>query len=132
LRRLVTYPGNNRAQIRIVRSGSARVNAFLRVALAAPLPRTFDYLPPSDGTLPAIGSRVEVPFGRARRVGIVVAHVSSPEIPREQLKPVLRVLDQVPLFTPELLANLLRAGDYWCGAVGEVLFGALPSWLREN
>jgi primosomal protein N' (replication factor Y) len=108
------------------------VNTFLRVALAAPLPRTFDYLPPSNGTLPAIGSRVEVPFGRARRVGIVVAHVSSPEIPREQLKPVLRVLDQVPLFTPELLANLLRAGDYWCGAVGEVLFGALPSWLRED
>src|SRR5690242_6051965 len=111
---------------------SARMNTLARVALAAPLPRLFDYLPPDDRVLPAPGSRVEVPFGRARRVGIVVAHVSASDIPREQLKPVLRVLDGAPVFTPELLANLLRAGDYWCGAIGEVLFGALPSWLRED
>ncbi|HET9835849.1 MAG TPA: primosomal protein N' [Rhodanobacteraceae bacterium] len=108
------------------------MKTILRVALAAPLPRTFDYLSPGEDTLPVPGSRVEVPFGRARRVGIVVAHVDSSEIPHEQLKPVLRVLDAAPVFTAELLANLLRAGDYWCGPVGEVLFGALPSWLRED
>jgi primosomal protein N' (replication factor Y) len=110
------------------------VNTLLRVALAAPLPRLFDYLPPDDGAPPAVpGSRIEVPFGRARRIGIVVAaHVSGSDVAREQLKPVLRVLDDAPVFTSELLANLLRAGEYWCGAVGEVLFGALPSWLRED
>jgi primosomal protein N' (replication factor Y) len=107
------------------------VNTLLRVALAAPLPRWFDYLPP-DGRMPPPGSRIEVPFGRARRVGIVVAHVASAGIPREQLKPAMRVLDDAPVFTPELLTSLLRGGDYWCGAVGEVLFGALPSWLRED
>ena len=108
------------------------MTALLRVALPAPLPRLFDYLSPGDQAAPLPGSRVEVPFGRARRVGIVVAQVASSEIPHEQLKPALRVLDETPLFTSELLANLLRAGDYWCGSVGEVLFGALPSWLRDD
>ena len=109
-----------------------RVNTVLRIALPAPLPRLFDYLPPACYTLPPAGSRVEVPFGRARRVGIVVAQMASSGIPREQLKPALRVIDEAPAFTPELLASLLRAADYWCGAVGEVLFGALPTWLRED
>ncbi|HET7557867.1 MAG TPA: primosomal protein N' [Rhodanobacteraceae bacterium] len=110
----------------------AHVNTLLRIALPAPLPRSFDYLPPRDHALPPPGSRIEVPFGRARRVGIVVAQVESSDVAREQLKPALRVLDDAPLFTSELLANLVRAGDYWCGAVGEVLFGALPSWLRDG
>ncbi|MGN6730090.1 MAG: primosomal protein N' [Rhodanobacteraceae bacterium] len=108
------------------------MTAVLRVALPAPLPRWFDYLSPGDQAMPLPGSRVEVPFGRARRVGIVVAQVASSDIPHEQLKPALRVLDDTPLFTSELLATLLRAGDYWCGAAGEVLFGALPSWLRAD
>jgi primosomal protein N' (replication factor Y) (superfamily II helicase) len=132
LRALVAGCSNNRAQIEILRTRSARVNRLLRIALPAPLPRLFDYLPPNDHTLPAPGSRIEVPFGRARRVGIVVAHPASSDVPREQLKPALRVLDDTPAFTPELLGNLLRAADYWCGAVGEVLFGALPTWLRED
>ena len=105
---------------------------MLRVALAAPLPQLFDYLPPNGCTLPRSGSRIEVPFGRAHRVGIVVAHAAASDVPREQLKPALRVLDDAPAFTSELLASLLRASDYWCGAIGEVLFGALPSWLRED
>jgi len=108
------------------------VSTLLRVALAVPLPRMFDYLPPHADGLPQPGCRVEVPFGHTRRLGIVVEHASTSELPREQLKPVLRVLDEAPLFTPELLASLARAGDYWCGAIGEVLHGALPLWLRED
>ncbi|HET6911989.1 MAG TPA: primosomal protein N' [Rhodanobacteraceae bacterium] len=108
------------------------MNTLARIALPAPLPRLFDYMPMHDRVLPPTGSRVEIPFGRARRVGIVVAHVESSDVPREQLKPVLRVLDEAPLFTSELLASLSRASDYWCGSIGEVLFGALPSWLRED
>ncbi|MBS0433048.1 MAG: primosomal protein N' [Proteobacteria bacterium] len=105
---------------------------ILRIALPVPLPRTFDYLLPRDGCVPPPGTRVEVPFGRSRRIGIVLDSAGASEWPREQLKPVQRVLDSAPLFTPELLASLSRAGEYWCGAIGEVLFGALPSWLREG
>ncbi|MGH8213773.1 MAG: primosomal protein N' [Rhodanobacteraceae bacterium] len=105
---------------------------ILRVALPVPLPRTFDYLLPDDQPIPKPGARVEVPFGRSRRLGVVVEVADHSDLPRGLLKPVQRVLDAAPLFTPELLNTLLRATDYWCGAVGEVLFGALPGWLRDD
>ncbi|HJU27238.1 MAG TPA: primosomal protein N', partial [Rhodanobacteraceae bacterium] len=110
----------------------SRLGEVLRIALPVPLPRSFDYLPPETSALPPPGTRVEVPFGRSRRVGIVLDTTDVSDLPRTQLKPVRRVLDEQPLFTPELLSNLARAADYWCGAIGEVLSGALPSWLRED
>ncbi|MEO6968349.1 MAG: primosomal protein N', partial [Rhodanobacteraceae bacterium] len=106
------------------------MTGILRVALPVPLPQTFDYLSPTDGAMPQTGCRVLVPFGRARRVGVVVEHMTDSALPREQLKPVLRVLDDAPLLDHQLLSSLSRACDYWCGAVGEVLFNALPVWLR--
>ncbi|HEY3521651.1 MAG TPA: primosomal protein N', partial [Rhodanobacteraceae bacterium] len=108
------------------------VRGILRVALPVPLPRTFDYLLPGNETIPQPGTRVEVPFGRSHRIGIAVANAARSDLPHERLKPVGRVLDATPLFTPELWNTLLRAADYWCGAVGEVLFGALPGWLRDD
>ncbi|HUH89138.1 MAG TPA: hypothetical protein VLZ76_00545, partial [Lysobacter sp.] len=39
----------------------------LRVALALPLPRLFDYLAPDSGPEPRPGSRVRVPFGPRER-----------------------------------------------------------------
>ncbi|WP_288505183.1 hypothetical protein, partial [uncultured Haemophilus sp.] len=41
---------------------------IVRVALAVPLPRFFDYLYPPDLT-PIVGGRVLVPFGSQKRVG---------------------------------------------------------------
>ena len=43
---------------------------IVRVALAVPLPRLFDYLVPDDVLL-QIGMRVLVPFGTQKRVTIV-------------------------------------------------------------
>jgi primosomal protein N' (replication factor Y) len=50
----------------------------------------------------------------------------------ERLKPIGEVLDASPLLDAELLANLCRAADYWCGAIGEVVSGALPLALRDG
>jgi primosomal protein N' (replication factor Y) len=108
------------------------VQAILRVALPVPLPRTFDYLLPGGQSVPQPGARVEVPLGRSHRVGIAIATTAQSDLARERLKPVRRVLDAEPLFTRELFDSLLRAADYWCGAIGEVLFGALPGRLRDD
>ena len=105
---------------------------ILRVALPVPLPQAFDYLPPPGDAAPQPGCRVEVPFGRSRRIGIVVGMARASGLPDARLKPALRMIDATPLLDGELLSSLLRAGEYWCGAVGEVLAGALPAWLREG
>ncbi|MGH8152431.1 MAG: primosomal protein N' [Rhodanobacteraceae bacterium] len=105
-------------------------SAILRVALPLPTPRTFDYLSNRIGIQP--GVRVLVPFGRSRRIGIVVATAAQAAVGDDRIKAIDAVLDPEPLIDAELLATLRRAADYWCGAIGEVLFGALPLALRDG
>jgi len=104
--------------------------SVLRVALPLPLPTLFDYLPPA-GDAPRPGSRVLVPFGRDRLVGVVVESGVESAVDGPRLKPVLRALDDEPLLDAELLQTLAWATDYWLGAPGEVYTNALPLALRE-
>ena len=101
-----------------------------RVALPLPLPHTFDYLSESPELLS--GCRVRVPFGRSSRVGVVVDTAGRTTVSNDRLKAVDAVLDTEPLLDVELLASLRRAADYWCGAIGDVIFGALPLALRNG
>ena len=83
---------------------------IFRVALDTPLRRLFDYLPPAAPTLsPTVGVRVRVPFGRQRPIGLVAAVTETSEIPAERLKPILEVLDAMPLLD-DGLQELLRWG----------------------
>jgi primosomal protein N' (replication factor Y) (superfamily II helicase) len=105
--------------------------SILRVALPVPLPTQFDYLPSSDGVAVA-GSRVLVPFGRSKAVGVVVEADVPAKVGGARLKRVLRVLDEAPLLGAELMQTLAWAADYWLGAPGEAYANALPLLLRED
>ena len=104
-----------------------------RVALDTPLKRLFDYLPPAEALLSVPvepGMRVRVPFGRQKRVGIVMETADSSEIPEERLKPMLEVLDPRPVLDGSALALLRWAAEYYHHPIGEVLSTALPKSLR--
>ncbi|MDE2156170.1 MAG: primosomal protein N' [Xanthomonadaceae bacterium] len=101
----------------------------LRVALPLPLPTLFDYLLPAVGEAHA-GSRVLVPFGRGRLVGIVVTPDAEAAVGSHRLKQAIRLLDATPLLDPELMRTLAWAADYWLGAPGEAYVNALPLALR--
>ncbi|EGP04681.1 primosome assembly protein PriA, partial [Pasteurella multocida subsp. multocida str. Anand1_goat] len=58
---------------------------LIRVALAVPLYRFFDYLLPPELDA-VIGGRVVVPFGRQQRVGIVVALPVETEVENGAIK----------------------------------------------
>ena len=106
------------------------MNSILRVALAVPLDRLFDYRAGDDGdALP--GSRVLVPFGRRDTVGIVVERADASELPADRLKSARRVLDTTPLIDAELMTTLRRAARYYQHPLGEVLHTALPAALRS-
>lgn len=104
---------------------------FIRVALAVPLMRCFDYLLP-DGMVAEVGVRVFVPFGTQTRVGVVVDFPEQGDLPTEKLKPIIDVLDERAVFSAPLWKLLHWAANYYQAPLGEVLFSALPVKLRNG
>lgn len=104
---------------------------IVRVALAVPLPRLFDYLFPDDVSL-QIGTRVLVPFGTQKRVAIVADFPTKSDVPEDKLKTILQPLDLAPLFTPIYWDWLHWAANYYQAGLGDVLFQALPVKLRNG
>ena len=104
---------------------------IVRVALAVPLPRFFDYLYLPDLTT-IVGGRVLVPFGSQKRVGIVVDLPASSDVAKEKLKPIIDVLDADSLFNSTTWDWLAWSANYYRAALGDVLFQALPVKLRNG
>jgi primosomal protein N' (replication factor Y) (superfamily II helicase) len=104
---------------------------IVRVALPTPLRRLFDYRAGPAGHCAIVaGTRVRVPFGQRRLIGVAMETAASSELPDERLKPVLERLDPQPIFDAATLALLGWAADYYHHPVGEVLATALPKALR--
>ena len=109
-------------------------NPILRVAVPVPLRRTFDYLPP-DGVnardiLP--GERIEVPFGRQRKLGIVVDICDDPDIEIDRLKAASRRLDNGPTLPHRIMRLVEWAARYYHAPIGEALIGCIPVALRSG
>jgi primosomal protein N' (replication factor Y) len=101
-----------------------------RVAVDVPLEEAFDFEVP-DELDPPVGALVVVPFGRTRKVGVVVERPAATEIEAARMKPLERVVDDVPpLGAPEL--RLLRfCAAYYQRGLGEVIAASLPPRLRQ-
>jgi primosomal protein N' (replication factor Y) len=104
----------------------------LKVAINVPLSRLFDYLPPADGNCPPPGSRVRVPFGKRRQVGVVMALASDSALPRRKVRRVIEVLDDTPLLREDDLWLIGFTSDYYHHPIGEVAAAAIPALLRQG
>ena len=106
---------------------------MLRVALAVPRRHSFDYLPPTDPVqVLHPGTRLLVPFGSKRRIGVLLAGATSSKLPPPRLRRALAVLDNEPLLDAAQLYLLAWGSRYYQHPIGEVVFGALPNSLRNN
>ncbi len=109
-------------------------NLILRVALPIPKRTCFDYLPPLEpdpGQLQP-GLRLQVPFGRRTRLGVLESITGQSEVPAHKLLTAHHCLDSVPLW-PEPLLELLRwCSHYYHYPIGETLFTAMPGPLRKG
>ena len=106
----------------------------LRVAVATPLRRTFDYLPPGDVDIAKLkpGIRLRLPFGRSEVIGVLLEISPQPQVAAVRLKRAKQVLDADPLLSPELLWLLEWASHYYQHPIGEVVQQALPTLLRQG
>ena len=94
-----------------------------------PLRRVFSYALPAEGHLQP-GMRVRVPFGKGKRVGIVLGYASCP--PDVTLKAIEQVLDAHPIL-PIALQQLIHFGAaYYHHPLGDAWATALPTLLRQG
>ncbi len=106
--------------------------SILRIVLPLPLRQIFDYLPLENGSYPQPGSRVVVPFGPRRLIGVVVEIVAESNLPRAKLARLIACPDgQQTVLTGESLELLKWCWCYYKHAPGEVVFNALPPLLRR-
>ena len=101
-----------------------------RVALDVPLEQAFDFLVPEELD-PVRGSLVVVPFGRAAKVGVVVARPTRTEVPAERLRSLAKVVDDVSPLAERDFELLEFCAAYYQRPLGEVIHASLPPRLRQ-
>ena len=104
----------------------------IEVALNLPLYKTFDYLIPEDVSNIRAGTRVEVPFGRKKLIGIClgIKKQDSNENFKYKLKHFNKIIDEKPLITNEILRLGKWASKYYQHPIGQVLFSCIPSKIK--
>jgi primosomal protein N' (replication factor Y) len=102
-----------------------------KVVASVALDREFDYLVPDDvRATVAVGSRVEVPFGRRRTTGYVVGF--SDQSDRPNLKSILSVSEKEPLLDNAVLELARWMAEYYCAPIEKVLKTVLPGSIRRD
>ena len=103
----------------------------IEVAVALPVYRTFTYsVPEAFSGFTARGKRVLAPFGGRRVTGYVFGQGRSPD--DKEIKPILDILDDQPLFTADMIPFFQWIADYYKYPIGEVVKNALPGGLNVN
>ncbi|MGB0122978.1 MAG: primosomal protein N', partial [Silvibacterium sp.] len=96
--------------------------AFCDVALPVPLDRAFTYA--IEQITPVVGARVLVPFRNEKLAGIVLRVHDDP--PPVEAKPVINILDEESILSPQLLELAQWIALYYIAPIGEVLRAMLP------
>ena len=102
-----------------------------RVSLEIALRKEFDYsIPASLAGQVDVGSRVQVPFGPRKILGVVTA--VAEESGHANLKPILKVIGAQTLVTPKVLKLARWIGEYYCCAPETALKSVLPEAVRKE
>lgn len=102
-----------------------------RVSLEIALRKEFDYaIPPELAGRVDVGSRVQVPFGARKVLGVVTA--IAEESAHTKLKPMIKVIGAQTLVTPKVLKLARWIADYYCCAPEVALKSVLPEAVRKE
>ncbi|MFM2294648.1 MAG: primosomal protein [Verrucomicrobiota bacterium] len=102
-----------------------------RVSLEIALRKEFDYaIPPELVGQVDVGSRVQVPFGARKVLGVVTAMAEESALAK--LKPIFKVIGAQTLVTPKILKLARWIGEYYCCAPELALKSVLPEAVRKE
>ena len=110
---------------------------FLQVVLNIPLNQAFTYLDCENSENKSrVGFRADLKFGNRRMTGFVVGESDSlpADCPVEEskIRPILRILDEEPLFNEEIIELAKWVSRYYLCSVGEAISAMLPGGKRES
>ena len=101
------------------------------VSLEIALRKEFDYsIPPELFGQVDIGSRVQVPFGARKVLGVVTA--VAEESAHANLKPIIKIIGAQTLVTAKVLKLARWIGEYYCCAPETALKSVLPEAVRKE
>ncbi len=106
---------------------------FAEVVFDRPLDHAYTYAVPDNlRTSLAVGKRVQAPFGRGdkRTIGFCVG--LSETVPERTVKPLLGVVDEQALLTPDLLRLTRWMADYYLCGWGQVLNAVVPAGAKKQ
>lgn len=112
----------------------AQSSIVYQIAVPSPLMRLFDYLPNGDETTQnlAPGTRIKIPFGKTKRIGILINTANHSMIDASRLKAITAIIDSEPILPPDILSLACWASDYYHFPLGEILMAILPPLLRSD
>jgi primosomal protein N' (replication factor Y) (superfamily II helicase) len=112
-------------------AGEVRV---ARVAVFVPLSQSYSFsIPEALAAQTLSGARVICSLRGRQIMGVVLdVSVGSPDVPVEKLKPILAVVDSVPVVPGELLGFLCELASYYLAPIGEVMRLAVPAIERTR
>jgi primosomal protein N' (replication factor Y) len=107
---------------------------FLSVAVPAPLPKVFDYLPEPNVSMShyQAGLRVKVPFGGRVMMGVIVDIHQAPQISPTKLKSIQELVDSKPLLDTVLFRLGHWLSEYYHQPLGESISQLWPVLLRKG
>ncbi|MBW2038643.1 MAG: primosomal protein N' [Deltaproteobacteria bacterium] len=114
-------------------AGIDKGGVYAEVGIALPLEKTLYYAIPSHlRSLSEVGKRVLVPLGRRKVTGYLLEippHL-PPGIRGIDIKEILDILDEAPLFDEGMLQFFRWIANYYLAPLGEVIKTALPPGIN--
>jgi primosomal protein N' (replication factor Y) len=106
---------------------------YAEIAITLPLEKTFHYaISPQFQSLCEVGKRVLVPLGKRTITGYILEFPSQlpSDITGKDIKEILDVLDETPLFDKGMLQFFRWVADYYLAPLGQVIKTALPPGIN--
>ena len=104
---------------------------LISVALDVPVNTLFDYVIKNQEV--KVGLRVEVPFGRSTRIGVILEVKIFKAMQRAyKVRNINKVIDKTPLLSMEIIKTCKWAAAYYHCPIGQVLFNAMTPIHRKG
>jgi primosomal protein N' (replication factor Y) len=104
---------------------------YVEVITNLPIDRVFQYkVTGREQYAPEIGKRVQIPFRTSKRIGYIVKLEDKPMV--EEPRALIDIIDEVPIFTSEMIALAEWIKDNYFCSWGEALEAMIPGALKRG